>query len=242
VSRTGDVYNLPAEEHPDGDRKRGRPWLLVHTPSAEAAFWTFAYGTTQDTEAVAGATALDLRWRRLSGQFTESRFFTVRLRSELPEAAGERVGHARGRSADIRAALFADLGIGTGIGFGAAGSMERGQVVALHSLVRDRIGASYAVLVTRPAYGVLRRYQLLVPIYAAGAVDVLVGEILCSAPWVRALPGEPSNVVIAVPSLFSECESGRPRRPGGIVGVTRARVDHESMAAIDDALVSYFDL
>lgn len=242
MSRTGDIYNLRVEAHPDADRKPGRPWLLVHTPAEQATQWVFAYGTTKDTEAVEGATPLDLRWKRLSGQTAESRFFTIRLRNEEPEAAGERVGHARGRAGDIRTALSADLGIGTGVGMGPAGSIERGQVVALHSAVTERIGASWALLVTRPAYASLRRYQLLIPIHDAADVDVQHGEITSSAGWVAALPGAPAEVVIAVPSLFSECESGRPRSPGGIVGVVRARLAPGSMAAVDQALRDYFGL
>jgi hypothetical protein len=242
MSRIGDVHNLPAEEHPDADRKPGRPWLLVHTPDDTATHRVFAYGTTRDTEAVEGATPLHLRWRRLSGEFAESRFFTVRVRSEVPEGAGNRVGHARGHGDEIRAALSADLGIGTGVGRGQAGSIERGQVVALHSLVRERIGARCAIIVTRPAYAALRRYQLLVPVYDAADVDVLEGEITSTAPWAGMLPGAPAEVVVAVPSLFSECESGRPRRPGGIVGVAQARLDPASMRAVDDALRVYFDL
>jgi len=239
MSRTGDIYNLQVEEHPDPDRKPGRPWLLVHTPAEQAVQWVFAYGTTKDTEAVEGAAALDIRWRRLSGQTMESRFFTIRLRNEQPGAAG-RVGHARARAVDIRTALAADLGIGTGVGTGPPGRIERGQVVALHSAVTRRMGARWALLVTRPDYASLRRHQLLVPIYDATGVDLQHGEITSSARWVAALPGAPAGVVIAVPSLFSECESGRPRSPGGIIGVVRARLDPESMAAVDGALREYF--
>jgi hypothetical protein len=242
MTRIGDIYNLPTEEHPDADRKPGRPWLLVHTPAEEAVRWVFAYGTTRNTEVVEGASALAISWRRLSGQLAESRFFTVRLRSEAPDAVGDRVGHARARSNDIRASLSAALGIGTGVGTGGIGSIERGQVVALHSLVRERIGARYAILVTRPAYAALRRHQLLVPIYDANDVDLQDGEITSTAPWVAALPGAPAEVVIAAPSLFSECESGRPRSPGGIIGVVRTRLDFVSMAALDDALGGYFGL
>ncbi|MBV9110566.1 MAG: hypothetical protein JO306_14245, partial [Gemmatimonadetes bacterium] len=185
MSRVGDIHNLPVEEHPDADRKLGRPWLLVHTPREGAANRTFAYGTTQATEAAEGAASLDLQWRRLSGQVTQSRFFMVRLRSELREGAGDRVGHARERETEIRAVLAADLGIGAGVGAGPTGSFERGQVVALHSLVRQRIGASFALLVTRPAYADLRRYQLLLPVYRVEDVDLQDGEITCSASWVR---------------------------------------------------------
>lgn len=241
MSRRGDVHNLAIEEHPDADRKTGRPWLLVHTPAESAMLMTFAYGTTQATEVAEGAVPLDVRWRRLSGPITESRFFTVRLRSESPEAAGERVGHARDHGVAIGAALSADLGIGTGVGTGAVGTIQRGQVIGLHSLVRERIGAAWAIVVTRPEYAALRRYQLLVPLYRADDVDLMAGEITSSAPWVRSLPGEPERVVIAVPALFSECESG-PRLPGGIVGVTRARADPGSMAEIDAALARYFGL
>lgn len=242
MSRIGDIYNLPTEEHPDPDRKPGRPWLLVHTPAEEATRWVFAYGTRQKTEEVEGATALEIRWRRLSGQFAESRFFTVRLRSEAPGAGVDRVGHARARHADIRASLSATLGIGTGVGAGEVGSIERGQIVALHSLVRERIGARYAILVTRPDYAALRRHQLLVPIYNAEDVDLQDGEITSTAPWVQALPGTPAEVVVAAPSLFSDCESGKPRSPGGIIGVVGARLDHASMAAVDHALCGYFGL
>ncbi|HEV7589461.1 MAG TPA: hypothetical protein VGO40_15205 [Longimicrobium sp.] len=242
MSRIGDIYNLPTEEHPDPDRKPGRPWLLVHSPAEEAARWVFAYGTTQNTEEVEGATALDIRWRRLSGQLSESRFFMVRLRSEVPMASGNRVGYARAHNDEIRASLSAALGIGTGVGTGTAGTIERGQVVALHSLVRERIGARYAILVTRPDYAARRRHQLLVPIYYAEDVDLQHGEIMSSAPWVSTLPGAPSEVVIAAPSLFSECESGKPRSPGGITGVVRTRLDCASMTGVDDALRGYLDL
>jgi len=242
MTRTGDIYNLPTEAHPDADRKPGRPWLLVHTPAEEAVRWVFAYGTTQNTEEVEGARALDIQWRRLSGQVAESRFFTVRLRSETPDAAGDRVGHAWARSDDIRATLSAALGIGTGVGTGGIGSIERGQVIALHPRVRERIGARYAILVTRPDYATLRRHQLLVPIYDAEDVDLQDGEITSTAAWVAALPGAPAEIVLAVPSLFSECESGKPRSPGGIAGIVRARLDLVSIAALDDALCGYFGL
>ena len=241
MNRTGDIHNLPTEEHPDPDRKPGRPWLLVHTPGG-AKRCVLAYGTTQDTEAVEGATALDIRWRRLSGTFTESRFFTARLRNHDPAEIGDRVGHARTYREDIRASFAAALGIGTGVGAGAAGSVERGQVVALHSIIRERIGARWAVLVTRPQYACRRRHQILVPIHDAGEVDLMDGEISSRASWVEALPGAPVEAVVAVPSIFSECEAGRPRSPGGIVGVVRSRLDAASMREVDGALTAYFGL
>jgi len=241
MSRTGDIHNLAAEEHPDPDRKLGRPWLLVHTPG-DARRRVLAYGTTQDTEAVEGATALDISWRRLSGISTESRFFTARLRNHDPAEIGERVGHARAYGKDIRASFAAAVGIGTGVGAGAAGSIERGQVVALHSIIRERIGARWAALVTRPDYARRRRHQIVVPVYDAEEVDMMDGEISSRAAWVSALPGAPAKAVLSVPSIFSECETGRPRRPRGIVGVVRSRLDAASMREVDGALTAYFGL
>jgi hypothetical protein len=241
MSRTGDIHNLPAEQHPDPDRKPGRPWLLVHTPG-DGKRHVLAYGTTQDTEAVEGATALDIRWRRLSGTFTESRFVTARLRNHDPAEIGDRVGHARAYGDEIRASFAAALGIGTGIGAGAAGSIERGQVVALHGIIRERIGARWAVLITRPDYARRRRHQILLPVHDAEEVDLMDGEIRSRAAWVAALPGAPAEAVLAVPSIFSECEAGRPRSPGGIVGVVASRLDAASMREIDGALTAYFGL
>lgn len=241
MSRVGDIHNLPVEEHPDADRKPGRPWLLAHTP-ADAKRCVLAYGTTKDTEEVEGATALDIRWRRLSGSFTGSRFYTARLRNHDPGEIGERVGYAREYAGQIRASLRAALGIGSGVGVGPAGSIERGQIVSLHSIVRERIGARFAIIVTRPEYLRLRRYQLLVPVYDAGEVDLMSGEITSAAAWVAALPGAPAEVILAIPSLFSDCESGRPRRPGGIVGVVRSRLDAASMREVEDALTAYYGL
>jgi hypothetical protein len=241
MNRAGDIHNLPIEEHPDPDRKLGRPWLLVHTPG-DARHCVLAYGTTQDTEAVEGATALGIKWRWLSGDFTESRFFTARIRNHNPAEIGDRVGHARPYGKDIRASFAAALGIGTGVGAGAVGSVERGQVVALHSIIRERIGARWAVLITRPEYARRRRHQILVPIYDAEEVDLMDGEISSRASWVAALPGSPAEAVLAVPSIFSECETGRPRSPGGIVGVVRSRLDAASMREVDGALTAYFGL
>jgi mRNA-degrading endonuclease toxin of MazEF toxin-antitoxin module len=241
MSRIGDIHNLPREEHPDPDRKPGRPWLLAHTPG-DAKRCVLAYGTTQDTEEVEGATALDIRWRRLSGSFTGSRFFTARLRNHDPAEIGERVGYAREYAGEIRASFGAALGIGAGVGAGPAGSIERGQIVSLHSIIRERIGARWAVLVTRPEYARRRRHQVLVPVYDARDVDRMDGEISSTAGWVAALPGAPAEAVLAIPSIFSECESGRPRRPGGIVGVVPSRLDAASMREVDDALTTYFGL
>jgi hypothetical protein len=241
MNRAGDIHNLPVEEHPDPDRKPGRPWLLVHTPG-DAKRRVLAYGTTQDTEAAEGATALDIRWRRLSGSFTESRFFIARLRNHDPAEIAERVGHARGYTEEIRASFAAALGIGSGVGPGAAGSIERGQVVALHSVIRERIGARWAVLVTEPEYARRRRHQILLPVYDAEDVDLMDGEISSRAAWVAALPGAPSEAILSVPSIISECEAGRPRRPGGIIGVVRSRLNAASMREVDAALTAYFGL
>jgi hypothetical protein len=50
-------------------------------------------------------------------------------------------------------------------------------VVSLHSIIQERIGARFAVLVTHPEYARRRRHQILLPIYDAAEVDLMDGEL-----------------------------------------------------------------
>jgi len=243
MNRRGDIHPLPLEDLAGADVKRGRPWLLVHDPPVDAAFDVFAYGTTQDTEAIEGASPLDIRWKRLSGQRAESRFFTARLRTIDAEEVPARIGHARDRAVDIKAALRRSLGIGTDLSGAPGRTIGRGQVVALSTEVADYLdGARTAVIITEPAYAALRRHQLLLPIYHGEQEEARPGEVEADAPWVRDLPGAHRRAVIAVPLILTHSEAGRPRQPGGIIGIVQVTVDAGTMARIDDELVTQLQL
>jgi hypothetical protein len=243
MRRCGDVHTLPLESLAGADVKPTRPWLLVHDPAEGEGSNVLAYGTSRDTEAIEGATALDIRWRRLSGHFAESRFFTVRLRTEPAEEVPERIGYARDRSDDIRAALRQSLGIGTGVGSSPRPTIQRGQVVVLSAEVTEYLdGARTAVIVTEPRYSALRRHQLLLPVYSGEDDVAQPGEVECERPWVQSLPGAPTRIVIATTTILTHSEPGRPRRPGGIVGLTVARLDAATMENVDASLTAHLHL
>jgi hypothetical protein len=246
MSQIGDVHNLPVEDRPDADIKIERPWLLLHTPRAENPSWAFAYGSTQPTEADLGAAPLTLAWTRTRTRRLErSSFYPVRLRT--PAAGGETgacVGHADGADARIRSAFREALGIGHKPGQRTALQVpERGRVVRLTRAAEEELdGARFAVLMTPDGYAGVRRYQQLVPIYDAAAVEAQAGEIESDAEWVRALPGPMTTAILAVPGLFTGSEPRRPFTPGQIAGLTTVTVDEHTLRDIDNALIATFGL
>lgn len=245
MSRIGAVHELPPEDRPDADRKLTRPWLLLHTPSAETPNWAFAYGSTQPTEAALGANPLTLAWTRTSTRRLErSTFYPARLRTPADSEAGTHVGQADGSDARIRAAFRHALGIGSGPGQRTAPDKpERGRVVRLTNETTSHLdGARFALTVTPDQYARVRRYQQIIPIYDSAEIEPQPGDIELHAEWVQLLPGTMRTAILAVPSIFTASEHHRPFNPGHIAGLTTVTVDTDTLHRIDEALVHTFNL
>lgn len=240
----GDVHTLPLEDRDDADLKLRRPWLLLHTPTADAPALAFAYGTTQTTEHQLGAAPLTTAWTRASGRRERTEFYPARLRTPPPWAAGVRVGHAP-QHVRIRAAFGSALGIGEGVRWrGDRDEAGRGRIVRLSAAARRaHDDARYAVIVTRHAYARTRRYQHLLPIHDLGEVLPEVGDVVSRADWTRSLPDAmPEGAIVAAGGLFTGSETYRPFVPGPIAGYTRQALDAATMAEVERALEAIYGL
>lgn len=106
----------------------------------------------------------------------------------------------------------------------------------------DPQGAEYAVVMTEPGYSRRRGYQHLVPAYLGPDAFGEETDLRVEASWIAEIAPGTSTAFLAVPSVFSGCETGRPRTPGHFVQLTGTVVDQATMEALDAAAVDWFGL
>jgi hypothetical protein len=195
----GYVFRVPARERPLVDNKPERPCFLL-TRCSDEDLATLALMTTKRTEALFGATLLELAG--VSGTLPGQENAYVNLSSifGLPtdRLSTSAVNLARHLPA-VRMALKAALGVGSGVGSGHGGSI-RGHLVRLTESMARRFEFEYGIVVTEHAYSAARRTQAVVRIVdgAAFLVESETAADFRSAPedvippreaaWVRQLP------------------------------------------------------
>jgi len=179
----GEVYFLPPDAAQGGDPK-GRRHVLLTVCRDDADFCTFAYASTESTEAGYGAAyhlvdPFASRYRDTG--FSEA---TYVYPSRLVNVGTEYIERLAGKLLDdmplIREKLRQALGLGTGISAGdaiAAGS-SRGTVALLSAQVAGLLDARAAIVVTEPRYSRARRHQVVVPILDAEDFDAMPDDLV----------------------------------------------------------------
>jgi hypothetical protein len=250
MPEASETHNLPPEGQPGGDTKERRPHVLLRDCEAEDSTYTVAYGSTQGAEAgrrPSPAFVLvdrDDRGYEGTGLTEKTWIYLCRLITGDPADLAAPRGRLADEWDDIKAALRRSLGIGTGTtASGEARGSWRGRVVRLFGATRVQLdGAEFALVVTEPRYSHARHYQQLIPIYHGPEAFGEEHDLLVEAEWVSGLSPGSQRAYLAIPSVFSGCETGRPRTPGHFVQLTSVVVDEGTMAAVDAALVAWFGL
>jgi hypothetical protein len=224
------------------NRDKPRPFVLA-TPSSERTLGTLVYGSTQETEKAFGAESIQVRPIReglnRNGLLKPTNFYPGTLLPIIHERLPRHSGYL-GRSLDaLRAALRAALGIGRGscLADGAPMGSCRGRVVTLSADMSANVHASFAVVLTEPGYSAERKYQIILPIFAASGRRADLYDLLVSRrPWLPGISSPEDGVLLPVPitqSVWHEED---------IAGETEHVVDDETLAEIDRRLCGYFSL
>lgn len=224
------------------NRDKARPFALA-TASAPGALGTLLYGSTQQTEKVHGAAAVEVApihtGLNRNGLLRRTFFYPGALipltHERLPPHAG-----FLGRSLpELRMALRTALGIGRGScadSRAPAGSC-RGRVVAIRAAMARHLGAPFAVVLTEPGYSASRSYQIILPVFSEfsrtpGPYDL----VLSAGDWPGVLPAPAGRVLLPIPLVQSVWHAGH------ILRETRYVVDDGTLAEIDRRLCDYFSL
>ena len=249
----GDVQLLPPEPDPGGDTK-DRPHVLLTHARTPSETLTFAYATTQQTDAApvplrpgaappAPAPHVVVDPQRPGTATTSFRHRSYVLLNRLfsvgPEGQGPRIGRVVDELTAMRAGLPGALGIGTGGGpVGAPPGSKRGLVVEFHRHVTDLNGARLGVVVMDPAFSARARIVTVVPLYDAAVFEPLAGEVTFAVAggdeWLRALGM--AHAFAAVGDIFGAWWQTRVSRP------LPAYLPDDAMRRVDVALCAHFDL
>lgn len=224
------------------NRDKPRPFVLA-TPCSPGALGTLVYGSTQQTEASAGAACLEVAPVReglnRNGLRARTYFYPGTLlpiwNQRLPRQSG-----FMGKSRDeLRSSLRGALGIGRGscrAPHAPAGSC-RGRIVALSAGLAMDFNAAFAVVLTEPRYSSERNYQIVLPIITAFAREVERYDLLISSrERLRAFPTTVDRVLLPIPitqSIWHQDDIARE---------TEHVVDDDTLAEIDRRLCDYFSL
>ena len=245
MQHPGEVWFLPPDAREGGDPKTRRHVLL--TPCTdETEIATFAYASTQGTEAAFGAANVLLNpFATTYGSSGGTGFQqpTYIYPSRLVPAARGDLTRFAGRIIDemgaIRGRLQDALGIRTGTGSGqreAAGSW-RGRVVRLADAFARELGCSYGVVVTDPVYSNAQRYQTIVPVLDPDEFEPDSRDLVVTGrEWTVVVAPRLKGAWLAadmVQSVF---------HPTEIDTWTGATADEATMAALDTYLLHLFGL
>jgi hypothetical protein len=204
---------------------------------------TLAYGSTRETEKIAGATFVEVAPLQAgvnANGLVERTFFYpgVLLREEYANLPAH--GGILGRSAaDLRAAIRTALGIGSGscLHPGAPPRSRRGRIVVLEKSFAAALRTPFAVLLTEHVYSREKRYQVFVPI--------LRGDGRVADPSVLTLTPKPWFGVFNQPTraaLLPVQVTQSAWYEDDIVHETRYVLDEDSLAALDSRLCTFFEL
>lgn len=239
----GRVYYLPPEVR-EGPNKGDRPHLVLSLCSAEAETVTFAYGSTQGTDAAHGAAhqlvdpfATSFRGTGLSQPtyFYPSRLISYSANYDFPEPAGRIIDELP----QIRALLKRGLGFGTGVTFerDRRGRNRRGRIAEYVSDYAEIVDARFCLIVTEPTYSRTGFQQTTIPLLDANDFDERPGDVLVRGPgWARAVMGRRADVIIAAPLIQTVYE------PEFINRYHDSVLDESTMRQVESALALHFGL
>lgn len=243
--RAGDVFVLPPEARSGGDPK-WRYHVLLNDCADPDGILTFAYASTQPTEAIWGAANVLVDPARKSYTASGFQYPTYVYPSRLVPALAANVGEPVGRLGDempaVREQLRVALGMGTGVasGTGRAARTFRGLVVRFAPPLTEEIGAILGVVATDPDYSLQEREQLVIPIL--GNDDVTSESILdvyIEGPAAKAIAGFDHS--LGSPYLWTDNVLGVHHRDE-IEVVGGLCVDDRTMADLEKALMIRFQL
>jgi len=247
---TSETFDLPPEGTLGGDTKGSRPHVLLRGCAPGDAVANLAYASTKGDEArrkprpAVVCVDRDETGYAGTGLTQKTWVYLSRLVISHPSDLKGPRGALDSEWEEIRSKLFASFGIGTGTAaHGTAAGSWRGCIVRLTPAFRDELqGAEHALVVTEPAYSRRRGYQHLVPIYHGADSFGEEDDLVAQGRWVSQIAPGSASAFLAIPAVFSGCETGRPRIPGHMAQLTAAVVDQQTMERVDSALVSWFGL
>lgn len=243
----GEVWFLPPELRAQGDPKSRRHLLLTKCDDADDATATFAFASTQPTDANFGAVhylldpaATNYGRAGNCGFVLPSYIYLSRLVAAHVSDMREMMGRIIDEMGEIRSRLRLALGIGQGTAAasGPAAGSWRGCVVEMAQAYVVETGCRFAIVVTEPAYSHAQRFQTILPVYDGQEFDpepredIFVGD----AAWLDVIGYRPGGAIIAVQQVQSVFQ------PDEIVRWTGAVVEEATMAEVDQFLLSIFGL
>lgn len=219
-----------------------RPFALA-TPCSPGARGTLVYGSSQETEKISGASAIEVAPRhtglnrnglRMRTYFYPGALFRT-AHEELPTHAG-RLGSSL---AALRIALHAALGIGQGscVTPGAPTGSRRGRIVVLQPDFAANVKTSFAVLLTEAHYSRRKNYHIVLPVFPRA--DPTSDERILSITgldWLSAFPAPGRFALLPIQVTQSVWYVD------DIAHETDCVLDDATLAEIDRRLCDYFSL
>ena len=204
---------------------------------------TLVYGSSQETEARAGAALIQVppvrqglhrNLLRTTTYFYPGTLLPLEHR-HLPPDAGF-LGHSL---AELRAALRIALEIARGscLGHGAPPDSRRGRIVVLSPALARATRPPAAAILTEPLYSREANYQILLPLFdatgrRAGPNDLLLDGRLASGVFANQV----QHVMASIPIIHSVWHAQ------AIARETEQVLDDSTLAEIDRRLCDYFSL
>ncbi|MDX2206752.1 MAG: hypothetical protein SFU57_03845 [Gemmatimonadales bacterium] len=211
MAHSGQVFIIPPSPTEEGDQKF-RPHVLLRDCDADTAMASFAFASTQMTEARYGAQNVLVNPAATayagSGFSQPTYVYPSRLVAVNPDDLDTPVGRVIDEMPLIRTALRKALGLGTGtaVSGGQASGSHRGHFVVLSNELSTELGASLAVIMTEPIYSIQERFQIVIPVlsgaeYEYGELDVPILE--GTAQWLAQVDKKYENAFFWTEAVFS---------------------------------------
>ncbi|HEV7589455.1 MAG TPA: hypothetical protein VGO40_15170 [Longimicrobium sp.] len=237
----GEVFYLPPERG-EAPGKGDRPHLLLSLCPAESEVATFAYGSTQSTDAYRGAEHVlvdpDATAVRGTGLTRPTYVYTSRLVSYARDSIGVSAGRLIDEMPRVRVSLRRALGLGTGVTGepNVPGSVRRGRFVELSADLAEDWDARYGLVVTAPGYSRSGFQQTIVPLLDEDCETRELDVFIADGRWLVGLGPGYHSAILAVPMVSTVYQPEHIRRyldPVALPGL---------MLEIEAALIQHFGL
>lgn len=224
------------------NRNKPRPFVLA-TPCPRGGLGTLVYGSSQHTQAVAGASVIHVapvssglhRNRLRAGTYFYPGTLIPMEYRDLPPHVGY-----LGKSLDeLRAALRTALGVGRGscLRPEAPAGSRRGRIVVVNPILARVNRTPFAVILTEPGYSREAQYQVILPLFDFTGQEVGANDLLLPAgAWSRVFATRPDHAVLPLPTIHSVWHAH------AIARETRHVLDEDSLDRIDRRLCDFFSL
>lgn len=228
----------------EGDSKH-RPHVLLRDCHADALMASFAFASTQMTEARYGAqnVLINPAATTYSGSgFSQPTYvYPSRIVAVNPEDLGEPVGRVIDEMPAIRSALRRAIGLGTGTSMsdGAASGSHRGHFLVLSDELSAELEASLAVILTEPTYSNQERFQIVVPVlseqeYEIGDLDVPIQA--GTSQWLMQVDKKYEKSFFWTEAVFSLFHHREVRQ------YSKLAVDEGTLRELERSLEIYFQI